>query len=304
MRCWARTWSGGGVSRGSEHERRRLASRLNSVHAQQRAAISSEGIVVLGLAPVGQGGLGRIAEEVVDAGVSQDALELVIGPRTNGCAPHPAWVHGHRFATAPSDAGDTGDQGCSRPKSGGQFILVRLGSAPRGPVNAWSDLWAFAGTGDPPSRNAHRRASGKVVLVAANSHLQFARAASPGCRGLPSGAAMGSERAVGRHVADYQQADVIATISEYVWESFVDNGVPEERLIRFPLTPHPRYLTATRQPSETREHRVRRQSDGPQGCPRLVGRHASHSGSRCPAASCWRLGDTRNAETRRGADGR
>jgi glycosyltransferase involved in cell wall biosynthesis len=54
------------------------------------------------------------------------------------------------------------------------------------------------------------------------------------------------ERSYGSHVAEryldeYAQADRIYVSSRYAWESFLAEGIPEERLSLFPLTPHPRF---------------------------------------------------------------
>jgi glycosyltransferase involved in cell wall biosynthesis len=54
-----------------------------------------------------------------------------------------------------------------------------------------------------------------------------------------------------RHLAEYERAERIYVASRYTWESFVEHGVPEERLAFFPLTPDPRYRPADVPPSET-----------------------------------------------------
>jgi glycosyltransferase involved in cell wall biosynthesis len=57
------------------------------------------------------------------------------------------------------------------------------------------------------------------------------------------------ERSFGTHVMarylrEYEQADRIYVASRYTWESFVEHGVPEEKLALFPLTPAARYTPA------------------------------------------------------------
>jgi glycosyltransferase involved in cell wall biosynthesis len=47
-----------------------------------------------------------------------------------------------------------------------------------------------------------------------------------------------------RNLAEYEQADRILVASDYIHESFLDRGFDEERLVRFPLTPDPRYEPA------------------------------------------------------------
>ena len=54
------------------------------------------------------------------------------------------------------------------------------------------------------------------------------------------------ERSFGTHIVkryldEYEQADRIYVASRYTWDSFLEHGVPEDKLALFPLTPDPRY---------------------------------------------------------------
>jgi glycosyltransferase involved in cell wall biosynthesis len=52
-----------------------------------------------------------------------------------------------------------------------------------------------------------------------------------------------------RYLAEYEQADRIYVASSYTWDSLAEHGIPEERLVLFPLTPDPRYRPDPSQPS-------------------------------------------------------
>jgi glycosyltransferase involved in cell wall biosynthesis len=60
-----------------------------------------------------------------------------------------------------------------------------------------------------------------------------------------------------RHLAEYERAERIYVASRYTWESFVEHGIPEERLAFFPLTPDPRYRPADVPSPETSLDSVR-----------------------------------------------
>ena len=47
-----------------------------------------------------------------------------------------------------------------------------------------------------------------------------------------------------RNLAEYRQAGRVYVSSEYIYESFVREGFDESMLVRFPLTPHPRFVAA------------------------------------------------------------
>jgi len=53
-------------------------------------------------------------------------------------------------------------------------------------------------------------------------------------------------RLLARNLAEYGQADRIYVSTEYVRDSFIAAGHPEEQLVRFPLTPHPRFRPLAR----------------------------------------------------------
>lgn len=85
------------------------------------------------------------------------------------------------------------------------------------------------------------RAGDSLSLVAANPHFtylmsQHARAFSqyPVDRSYAT-------RLARRNLREYDQVQRIYVASQYVWESFLEQGTPAEKLSLFPLTPAPRF---------------------------------------------------------------
>jgi glycosyltransferase involved in cell wall biosynthesis len=102
-------------------------------------------------------------------------------------------------------------------------------------------LIAFNGQALRQLGTAKRGGYGTTALVSANSHIRqvaerhaFARAQYP----LEGSWATQMRR---RNEAEYELADRIYFASDYIRDSFLRRGVAEERLVRFPLTPAPRY---------------------------------------------------------------
>jgi glycosyltransferase involved in cell wall biosynthesis len=88
---------------------------------------------------------------------------------------------------------------------------------------------------------ARRLGYESVGLVSANAHLAYeARQFDRAWRQYPLERPWAA-RNVRRNLAEYAAADYVHVSSRYVWESFVGEGVPEERLRFFPLTPHERF---------------------------------------------------------------
>ncbi len=113
-------------------------------------------------------------------------------------------------------------------------------------------LIAFNGTALAQFRAA-RGAGATLGLVAANSHYRnVKRQHAIAYRSYPI------ERPwithlVKRNLAEYELAERIYVASEYIRESFIEQGIEESRLASFPLTPDPRYVPAdpSPTPSET-----------------------------------------------------
>ncbi|MGH2855693.1 MAG: glycosyltransferase family 4 protein, partial [Solirubrobacteraceae bacterium] len=104
-------------------------------------------------------------------------------------------------------------------------------------------LIAFNGQAVAQLRAARRAGVQSVALVSATSHLRrVVRQHAEAHRRYPLEGSWAT-RLVWRNVAEYARADRIYVSSRHAWESFVEEGVPEAALSRFPLTPAPRYVS-------------------------------------------------------------
>ncbi|HUH81770.1 MAG TPA: glycosyltransferase family 4 protein [Solirubrobacteraceae bacterium] len=98
---------------------------------------------------------------------------------------------------------------------------------------------------------ARRLGYQSVGLVSANAHLAYeAREFARAYRRYPIERPWAA-RNVPRNLSEYAAADYIHVSSRYVWESFVREGVPEERLRLFPLTPNERFRPREHPPTAT-----------------------------------------------------
>ncbi|HTB71287.1 MAG TPA: glycosyltransferase family 4 protein [Solirubrobacteraceae bacterium] len=220
-----------------------------AAEAEQEAGLPRGAAVVSCTAPLGTGGLGRHLSELADA------LR-----RRNGSGPT-------------CICGSTGDGERGRVAGTPTFarLAQRLSSlgAPLSPaLRTWATmsefdasaarrlpraehLIAFNGQACSQFDAARELRYESIALVSANSHLRrvirqhaCARRQYPIERTWPS-------HLLRRNLAEYARADRIYVASRYIRDSFLAEGVGEERLASFPLTPHPRYdATAERIPSE------------------------------------------------------
>jgi glycosyltransferase involved in cell wall biosynthesis len=88
--------------------------------------------------------------------------------------------------------------------------------------------------------------------MAANSHMsQVIRLHAAARRRHPIERPY-SERLLARNLRDYERADRIYYATDYIRRSFLEQGIAEERLARFPLIPDPRYAPRERPPASGR----------------------------------------------------
>jgi glycosyltransferase involved in cell wall biosynthesis len=209
---------------------------------QQQTALSDGSTVVSCSALRGAGGLGRHSEEI------ERAVERAGGS-----------------PLALSGAVETG----ARPAIGMVRRAVRFSA----PWRAWVDcvaydryaarrlssaehLIVFNGESLGQIRAARRRGIGTVSLVSANSHLRRVRRQHELARRRYPLERPWSERLLARNLREYEAADRILCSSAYIWESFLEQGFPEERLAWFPLIPEARYAPAVRQAGEAETFEV------------------------------------------------
>jgi glycosyltransferase involved in cell wall biosynthesis len=212
-----------------------------TVEREQEAVLPPGALVVTCGAPLGHGGLGRHLEEILDASERAD------GPSVGIC-------------TAVPPGRDAGS--CQTLRMPGLAIAHSLPPMRFSPAGrTWTGsvafdiyaarhlplaehLIAFNGQALRQMRRFGGRGGTSVALVSANSHLR--RVARQHAR---AHARYGLERSwasllVGRNCAEYRHAERIYVSSRYVWESFVEEGVSEDVLSLFPLSPNPRYTPA------------------------------------------------------------
>jgi glycosyltransferase involved in cell wall biosynthesis len=123
-------------------------------------------------------------------------------------------------------------------------IAFDLDAARRLP--AADHLIAFNGSALLQLRAAERARMQSLSLMSVNSHLRrVVRTYALAHRQYPLERPWATHL-LGRNLAEYTRADRIYVSSEHAWESFVEEGVPQERLARFPLTPAPRFVPDAR----------------------------------------------------------
>jgi glycosyltransferase involved in cell wall biosynthesis len=218
-------------------ERRRNGGSLDASWREesarvQEAALPSGRVVVSCSAPLGVGGLGRHLEEILD-GLSRRAQPVsCICDSTRKAEPGARWRDPLRLL---------GPLVRFSPAARVWLGSVRFDSYAAQHLPRGDHLIAFNGTALAQFRVAPRAQFESTSLVSANSHMrrvirQHARA----YRQYPVERPWATHL-LARNLREYAQADRIYVASRYIWESFKDEGFPDEALSFFPLTPHPRY---------------------------------------------------------------
>jgi glycosyltransferase involved in cell wall biosynthesis len=191
-------------------------------------------------APLGVGGLGRHAKEMIDA------LDRLGQPNVCIC--------------------ETADEADSHSR--GRRLSTRAVDLALMPLTRFSPAWRLLKVSTRFDRQAARRLPAADHLIAFNgtARAQFGVAERVGLqsRSLVSATAHvrrlvdrqaqahrqypleppWASRVSGRNLAEYALADRIYVSSRYAWESFVQEGVDEHLLSLFPLTADPRYAPA------------------------------------------------------------
>jgi len=219
-------------------------------HEAQCRALPHGRVVVSAPEPLDSGGLGRHLREL------HDALE-------RAGEPHALISMG--AAGSAQAAADAADAGAAAREGGdvelGPGALWKAFSPLARTSRAWrmwaqaSDfdraaarrlprgehLIAFNGAALEQLRAARRRHWESQSLVSATAHFatvvrQHRRAYERHPIERPW-----APRLLRRNLAEYEQAQRIYVSTEYARDSFISAGHPPEQLVRFPLTPHPRF---------------------------------------------------------------
>ncbi len=215
---------------------------------KQHQALPDGPTVVSGTGPYGNGGLGQHLADIVEALREDGHLTAYLTP-----------------AIKPQDAGGVGIAVASPAARLLHARIVRAGLSPGWRILADNVAFDHAGARLLPAEADHllvfnghalrhlararRLGYSSLGLVSANCHLayeasQFARA----WRRYPIERPWAA-RNVARNLSEYAAADYIHVSSRYVWESFVREGIPEDRLRVFPLTPTERFRPREHPPS-------------------------------------------------------
>ncbi len=219
-----------------------------AVAREQETALPAGRVVVSCSAPLGVGGLGRHLREIVDALERREQPNVCIcicgsdedSPTAGRRGGRPLAVRA-AYATRAALALAPGRLAAGRGALVEYSVQFDAYAAERLPSSADHHLIAFNGTSLAQLRAARRARFKSISLVSATSHFrrvvdQHARAH----RQYPLENSW-AERLLERNLMEYALADRIYVASEYARESFIDAGLPEESLWRFPLTPDPRY---------------------------------------------------------------
>jgi glycosyltransferase involved in cell wall biosynthesis len=211
----------------------------------QDRAMPEGSITITCPAPWGGGGLGRHLQELVQAGLRQGSQISCIceSERVPGASVPPPSGPGGSWAIAPlAWAG----RAVPSLKVLAQSVRFDAGAARRLPPG--QHLLAFNGTALAQFRAARERSAGAPLLVSANSHIdQMLDRHELAHRQYPVEPPWAS-RLGPRNRREYALAEKIYFASSYIRDSFLERGVEEERLVRFPLTAAERFSAAARVP--------------------------------------------------------
>lgn len=194
-------------------------------------------------APFGGGGLGRHLQEIVDAldrgGRERSHICASTLPATSaGSVPRPPW---RTTLLAP----------LARVSPGRRLWKARVefdARAAHGLPRA-QHLIAFNRQASAQFQTARGSGYESIALMTGSPHVRHvARQHARALGQYPLERSFGT-LILERYLAEYEQADRIYVASRYTWESFVEQGIPEERLALFPLTPDPRYRLASSAPA-------------------------------------------------------
>jgi len=209
----------------------------------QRAALPEGRTVASCRAPLGVGGLGRHLEEIKIALERSGQLEACICGSTaaNELTParpsrRPRLPHPARLLRASPVPTSPGVRMRAFMSEFDEHAARRLPAA--------DHLIAFNCQALTQLRTARREHYRSASLVSANSHMRRVIHRHEQARRRYPLEGSWATHMLGRNLAEYALADHIYVASRYIRESFLEEGVPDDKLVDFPLTPHPRYRAA------------------------------------------------------------
>ncbi len=215
-----------------------------AVEQAQEEALPIGRVVVSCAASPGLAGLGRHVKEILDALARRGQPNVCISPPAGGqVAASP-----RRGLRLPGRAVSV----LGRPSTGrarrvwAEFDAYAAGRLPERDHpesdHLESDhLMAFCGQALTQFGAARQMGYKTIALVSGGVHeRRLARQHAAAHRLYPL-ERPNAGRVSERHLREYAQAERIYVASRYIWESFVEEGVPDSVLSRFPLTPAARF---------------------------------------------------------------
>jgi glycosyltransferase involved in cell wall biosynthesis len=218
--------------------------------AQQRVLPSGQ-VVVSCPAPFGAGGLGRHLKELADA-ADRNGPPAICMCGVALAHMSPSSTSRHHELQVTGLAASLGRVTRFSPAWANlrRSLAFDGYAAPRLPPG--EHLIGFNGQSLKQFAAARQAGYRSISLLSANSHLRrVIRQHAKAHRQYPLERSWAT-RLLGRNLKEYELAERIYVASRYTWESFVEEGCPEERLSLFPFVPDPRYEPeGTRQASTT-----------------------------------------------------
>jgi glycosyltransferase involved in cell wall biosynthesis len=214
----------------------------------QEAVLPSGRATVSCTAPLGAGGLGRHFKEVVDALARRRQPVSCI----SGAERERSGRGGRRLRDelAPARLLARAPLPLARPW-GTRAMFAEFDRYAARMLPDADHLIAFNGQALAQLQAARRAGYESVSLISANSHLRHVVRQHERARRQYPIERSWAERLLERNLAEYERADRIYVASRYTRQSFLDEGVADERLSQFPFTPDPRYAFGSPGSAET-----------------------------------------------------
>ena len=190
--------------------------------------------------PPGVGGLGRHMQEIVAALDRRGMPRMLLC----GSAPDRPPRSTRRLGARAADAALSLPPLRLAQARGMLQSSVRFDAGAAARLPDADHLIAFNGIALQQMRRARRSGWQSVSLVSATAHFEYLlRQHARALRQYPLEGSW-AKLLRSRNMREYSHADRIYVASDYVRDSFLDEGMPAESLVPFPLTPDPRFRPA------------------------------------------------------------
>jgi glycosyltransferase involved in cell wall biosynthesis len=208
------------------------------VAGEQERALPDGAVTVSCSAPIGTGGLGRHLQELLDALARRGQQGFCISgadrrDHERADRDSPAWAAlAARLLELPLPL----TPGVRARASAAEFDAYAARRLP-----AAEHLIAFNGQALTQFAAASGAGYRSVALVSANSHMRRVIRQHERARRMYPLEGSWASRMLRRNLREYERSARVYVASRYTYESFLEQGFPEQRLAWFPLTPHPRF---------------------------------------------------------------